>query len=149
MRSVNSRRHGSTTHIVVVFLTAIAVGTAAAIVAYGAFVGFASDCGLENSALAEIRIFEGAVGMYRLDVGKYPSADRGLQALLIPPTDAPISKWQGPYLETEVLLDPWYNAYEYRLTPGGESFVVFSIGRDGLLGTKDDIAVAPCTRGRQ
>ena len=40
-----------------------------------------------DSAKTQIRMFEQAVGQYRLDVGKYPSGDQGLQSLRLQPPE--------------------------------------------------------------
>ena len=95
-----------------------------------------------DSAKTQIRMFEQAVDMYRLDVGKYPSGDQGLQALRLQPPDAPANKWRGPYIQVEIPLDPWGNAYQYQEITDSlnqPSFEVMSNGPDGANGTPDDI----------
>lgn len=97
-----------------------------------------------DSAKTQIRMFEEAVGLYRLDVGKYPSGDQGLQALRLQPPDAPENKWRGPYIQTEIPLDPWSNAYQYQEITDSlnqPSFEVMSNGPDGNNGTPDDIRI--------
>jgi general secretion pathway protein G len=97
-----------------------------------------------DSARTQIRMFEGAVDLYRLDVGKYPSGDQGLQALRLQPPDAPENKWRGPYMKTEIPLDPWGNAYQYQEITDSlnqPSFEVISNGPDGNNGTPDDIRI--------
>ena len=55
--------------------------------------------------------------------------------------------WQGPYLENEVPLDPWRNAYQYqRVKSGISEFSLFSLGADGSLGGENlnaDIGYLP------
>jgi general secretion pathway protein G len=95
-----------------------------------------------DSAKTQIRMFEQAVNMYRLDVGKYPSGDQGLQALRLQPPDAPANKWRGPYIQVEIPADPWGNAYQYQEITDSlnqPSFEVMSNGPDGANGTADDI----------
>lgn len=95
-----------------------------------------------DSAKTQIRMFEQAVDMYRLDVGKYPSGDQGLQALRLQPPDAPVNKWRGPYIQVEIPTDPWGNAYQYQEITDSlnqPSFEVTSNGPDGANGTADDI----------
>ena len=95
-----------------------------------------------DSAKTQIRMFEQAVDMYRLDVGKYPSGDQGLQALRLQPPDAPVNKWRGPYIQVEIPTDPWGNAYQYQEITDSlnqPSFEVMSNGPDGANGTADDI----------
>ena len=95
-----------------------------------------------DSAKTQIRMFDSAIGMYRLDVGKYPSGDQGLQALRLQPPDAPVNKWRGPYISIEIPLDPWGTAYQYQEMTDAlnqPNFEVMSNGPDGNNGTADDI----------
>jgi general secretion pathway protein G len=97
-----------------------------------------------DSAKTQIRMFEEAIGLYRLDVGKYPSGDQGLQALRLQPPDAPVDKWRGPYMTTEIPMDPWGNPYQYQEITDSlnqPSFEVMSNGPDGNNGTPDDIRI--------
>lgn len=84
-------------------------------------------------AKAQIDAFEKSLDTYRLDVGRYPSTEEGLAALLLAPaTDA--VKWNGPYLKKALPMDPWGHAYQYR-SPGLKSeFEILSLGRDGQPG---------------
>lgn len=78
-----------------------------------------------------------ALKLYRLDNGRYPTTDQGLQALLTKPTIEPLpSNWkQGGYLErSTVPIDPWKQPYRY-LNPGVRGEIdVFSLGRDEANG---------------
>ena len=67
-------------------------------------------------AKAQIEAFDKSLDTYRLDVGRYPNAEEGLNALMAAPPSAG-AKWNGPYLKKGVPLDPWGNAYQYR-SPG-------------------------------
>jgi general secretion pathway protein G len=97
----------------------------------------------QGVARAQLDAFAKALGTYRLDMGRYPSKDEGLQALTQRPSggDAGHSKWNGPYLLKAVPLDPWGHPYIYR-TPGakGEDFELISLGRDGRPGGEGDSA---------
>ena len=69
-----------------------------------------------KSDVAKIQIENFATGLdlFRLDVGRYPSQEEGLQALLVRPTGA--VTWRGPYLKaSSVPLDPWDRAYVYEI----------------------------------
>ena len=51
------------------------------------------------------------------------------------------SKWEGPYLDSDLPLDPWDNPYQY-VSPGihnPDGFDIWSYGPDGINGTEDDI----------
>jgi general secretion pathway protein G len=78
-----------------------------------------------------------ALKLYRLDNGRYPTTDQGLQALITKPTTEPQpSNWkQGGYLErSTVPTDPWGEPYKY-LNPGVKGEIdVFSLGRDRANG---------------
>ena len=89
-------------------------------------------------ARAQIDALEKALDQYRLDVGRYPSTEQGLTALVAPPANEP--KWQGPYLKKAVPPDPWGRAYIYRF-PGEHGDVdLYSYGRDGQAGGKGEDA---------
>ena len=86
-----------------------------------------------NVAKAQIDALEKALDQYRLDVGRYPSNELGLKALVERPPNEP--KWAGPYLRKDVPLDPWGRAYVYKM-PGekGGDFDLVSFGKDGQPG---------------
>lgn len=83
-------------------------------------------------AKAQIEAFEKALDAFRLDVGRYPTTEEGLNSLIIQPASS--NKWNGPYLKKAVPQDPWGNAYIYK-SPGvkGE-YEVLSYGKDGHPG---------------
>ena len=84
-------------------------------------------------AKAQIEAFEKALDTYRLDVGRYPSTEEGLAALMAaPPTAA--GKWNGPYLKKGAPADPWGNAYAYRAPGAKGDFDIVSLGKDGQPG---------------
>jgi general secretion pathway protein G len=89
-------------------------------------------------AKAQIEAFEKALDTFRLDVGRYPSTEEGLAALLAKPADAP--KWNGPYLKKSVPPDPWGHAYVYRAPGSQGDFEILCYGKDGQPGGTDDSA---------
>ncbi len=85
-----------------------------------------------KTARAQIVAFEKALQQFRVDVGRYPSTEQGLQSLLTKPSNT--SKWDGPYLEKSLPLDPWGQPYLY-VSPGEHGDVdISSNGRDGRPG---------------
>ncbi|MBC7993244.1 MAG: type II secretion system major pseudopilin GspG [Rhizobacter sp.] len=85
-----------------------------------------------KTAKAQIVAFEKALQQFRVDVGRYPSTEQGLQALLSKPAN--LSKWDGPYLEKTLPADPWGQPYVY-VSPGEHGEVdISSYGRDGRPG---------------
>lgn len=84
-------------------------------------------------AKAQIEAFEKSLDTFRLDVGRYPTTEEGLGALLVAPAAA-TAKWNGPYLKKGVPPDPWGHVYQYK-APGTKSeFEIISLGRDGQPG---------------
>jgi general secretion pathway protein G len=84
-------------------------------------------------ARAQIDAFDKSLDTFRLDVGRYPTTEEGLAALMVAPPTAG-SKWNGPYLKKAVPLDPWGHAYQYRAPgPHGE-YEILSLGKDGQPG---------------
>ena len=88
--------------------------------------------GKTAAAKAQIELFGQALDQYRLDIGRYPSTEQGLQALLANPGE---EKWQGPYLKKNILpKDPWDRPYMYQ-SPGSHSdYDLYSYGLDGTPG---------------
>lgn len=92
----------------------------------------------QGVARAQIEALAKALDTYRLDMGAYPGADKGLNALTAKPTDEP--RWQGPYLQKAVPLDPWGRPYVYKPPSAGGDFDLLSYGKDGLPGGEADNA---------
>ncbi|MEK8031546.1 type II secretion system major pseudopilin GspG [Ideonella sp. DXS29W] len=89
-------------------------------------------------AKAQVEALVKALDAYRLDVGRYPSPEEGLNALVNRP--GTLANWNGPYLQKAVPADPWGHAYEYR-SPGSRAEVeVISYGKDGKAGGDGDAA---------
>ncbi|MFZ4622689.1 MAG: type II secretion system major pseudopilin GspG [Rhodoferax sp.] len=74
-----------------------------------------------------------ALKLYRLDNQRYPTAEQGLQALLVKPSTSPVPNNWKIYLD-KLPNDPWGKAYVY-LNPGIKGEVdVMSYGADGQSG---------------
>ena len=94
-----------------------------------------------TTAKAQIEALVRALDAYRLDMGNYPDASQGLQALVVRPADA--AKWNGPYLQKDVPLDPWGHPYLYKFPGAQHEFDLISYGRDGVPGgTGEDADLA-------
>lgn len=85
-----------------------------------------------KAARAQIDALEKALDQYRLDTGRYPSSEQGLAALVAQP--AGVARWSGPYLKKALPMDPWGNAYIYRLPGEHGEFDLLSYGKDGQPG---------------
>ncbi|WP_373889404.1 type II secretion system major pseudopilin GspG [Massilia sp. TS11] len=84
-------------------------------------------------AKAQIEAFTKSLDTYRLDVGRYPSTEEGLSALLVAPPSA-AGKWNGPYLQKALPPDPWGRPYIYRAPGQKGEYEIVSLGRDGQPG---------------
>jgi len=89
-------------------------------------------------AKAQIEAFDKALSQYRIDTGRFPSTEQGLNALFIKPTNEP--KWDGPYLSKAVPLDPWGKPYIYRYPGQKAEYELFTLGKDGAPGGSGDAA---------
>jgi general secretion pathway protein G len=87
-----------------------------------------------DTAGLQLKNLSATLDLYRLDVGRYPTAEQGLDALITQPKG--VKGWAGPYLKGSVLPnDPWDRAYIYRF-PGeqGQPYDLLSLGADGRAG---------------
>ena len=88
-------------------------------------------------ARVDISALETALKLYKLDNGKYPTTEQGLQALVVKPETGNVpTKWkEGGYLDKrKVPKDPWKNDFLY-LSPGVHAdFDIISYGADGVPG---------------
>ena len=92
--------------------------------------------GTSKSQAARLQIEEiaAALDLYRLEMGRYPSAEDGITALVQAPSGAD-SRWQGPYLKKKVLpKDPWGFDYHYQFPGQQDVYDLFSLGADNASG---------------
>jgi len=89
-------------------------------------------------ARAQIDAFEKALEAYRLDTGRYPSTEQGLDALMKQPSG--VAKWQGPYLKKAIPLDPWGKPYLYKQPGDHGDFDLVSWSHDTKPGGQGDDA---------
>lgn len=85
-----------------------------------------------TTAKAQIDALEKALDQYRLDLGRYPTMELGLNALVQAPPNEP--KWNGPYLKKAVPLDPWGKPYVYKAPGERGDYDLISYGKDGQPG---------------
>ena len=55
------------------------------------------DAAKVDTAQTQVRMLKAALQTFRLDVGRYPSSEEGLNALMYDPGN--LATWQGPYLD--------------------------------------------------
>lgn len=89
-----------------------------------------------QAARAQIEQLGTALDMFRLDIGRYPTTDEGLDALRRKPSNA--DKWDGPYLKKEVPLDPWSKPYIYKSPGEHAGYDLYTFGADGVPGGDSD-----------
>ena len=102
----------------------------------------------EYSTMVSIRMVKAGLDIYRLDIGHYPTDEEGgLKALRFKPDfddDASSKRWSGPYLQGEP-KDAWGRPLNYELVESDSeegatiNVRLWSSGKDGQSGTKDDI----------
>ena len=92
----------------------------------------------QTTAKAQIGEFESVLDAFRLDVGRYPTTEEGLQALRVRPGN--IERWDGPYLRKDVPLDPWQRPYVYHCPGQHGDFDLYSLGADGQDGGEGEAA---------
>jgi general secretion pathway protein G len=89
-----------------------------------------------TTAETQIRMLKGAIETMRLDIGRFPNAQEGLNLLTVPPQDPALrQRWRGPYLDGQLPLDPWGHPYQY--DPRGKDnnpFALYSFGAEGRPG---------------
>lgn len=86
-----------------------------------------------GTAQVQVKNIAASLQLFRLDAGRYPSAQEGLDALVKQPATVP--NWNGPYLpDATAITDPWGKPYRF-LAPGkhGEADV-YTLGSDGAEG---------------
>jgi general secretion pathway protein G len=104
----------------------------------GTRVGRNVDKAKHVAAKSQISQFESALDQFKLDVGRYPTNEEGLQVLRTKPAEA--GNWDGPYLQKEIPMDPWGRAYVYRFPGTHADFDLLSFGADGQEGGEGDNA---------
>lgn len=92
-----------------------------------------------QTAQTQVRMLKGALETMRLDIGRFPTEQEGLQLLIAKPSDATLAqRWSGPYLDGEVPKDPWDNPYQYSPTATTDQpLTLYSMGADGKRGGTD------------
>lgn len=128
------RRHTRGFTLIEILVVIVVIAILATLVAPNIF----QNLGAAKSATAksQIEMLGTALDAYRLDNGRYPTTQQGLNALWeIPTVDTP-TNWRGPYLRKPVPADPWGAPYIY-LAPGQvnlNGYDLLTYGADGKPG---------------
>jgi len=92
----------------------------------------------KTTTKANLKILHTAVNQFKMDTGRFPTEEEGLNCLVEQPTD--VTNWEpGGYLETtKIPMDGWGNEFIFELYPeSGKPFVIKSLGADGEEGGED------------
>jgi len=132
MNLLKARQAGGFT-LIELMVVMIILGVLAALVA-PRLLGKA-DKAKVTEAKIQIKNFETALRLFKMDNGFYPSTEQGLEALISPPEEGQIPEnyKENGYLEKKVIvLDPWGNEYVY-ISPGElGDYDIVSYGADGI-----------------
>jgi general secretion pathway protein G len=113
--------------LVVLVLIAIVMG-----IVGGNFLG-QGEKAKANAAKIEIGQISQSLDLFKLEVGRYPSTQEGLQALISAP--AGVANWNGPYWKkATVPKDPWGAEYKYAAPGQAGPYDIVSLGADGKEG---------------
>lgn len=90
-----------------------------------------------KTAAVQIADIEKSLELFKLDVGRFPTAEEGLASLVTKPETA--SGWNGPYIKGSLPNDPWGKPYQYAPADGG-NVDILSLGADGAPGGEGENA---------
>jgi general secretion pathway protein G len=86
----------------------------------------------QAAARVQIELLGSALDQFKLDTGRYPSTQEGLQGLQANPGN--LTGWEGPYLKKDIPRDPWGSAYQYKAPGDHGEYDLWSNGSDGTPG---------------
>lgn len=136
------RRATSGFTLIELLLVVVIIGILAALVV-PKFAGRSEEARMA-AARADLKTFSNLLEIYEGDIGSYPPAETGLDALLnLPSGLKDPNKWKGPYFrQKQIPVDPWGHPYQYVYPGAGgpKTFDLSSAGPDGQEGTEDDIS---------
>jgi general secretion pathway protein G len=95
-----------------------------------------------DTAKLEIDQLATALDLFRIDVGRLPTTEEGLKALIEQPME--LANWRGPYLRRpDAILDPWGRSFTYRRPGSKGEYDIATYGADGRPGgTGEDLDIS-------
>ena len=85
-----------------------------------------------KTAAVQIADLDKSLELFKLDVGRYPTTEEGLEALVKRPGST--NGWAGPYLKGGVPSDPWGHPYRYANPGPNGGIEILSLWADGAPG---------------
>jgi general secretion pathway protein G len=129
LRSARAFARGMT--LIEILVVLVLIGVVLGIVG-GNFLG-RGEKAKADAAKIEIGQIGQALDLYKLETGRYPTTQEGLQALISAPTG--VANWNGPYWKRSTLpKDPWGNEYRYAAPGQSGPYDIVSYGADGREG---------------
>jgi general secretion pathway protein G len=135
MRKILKRQNSKGFTLIELLVVMVIVGLLAALVAPKLFPKLGK--GKQAAAKAQIELLGQALDQMRLDVGRYPTTQEGLNSLV---TNPGMPNWEGPYLKKALPNDPWGRAYLYQQPGSHGEYDLYSYGRDGSPGGEGEDA---------
>ena len=85
-----------------------------------------------KTAALQIADLEKSLEIFKLDVGRFPTTDEGLNALVAKP--ASVNGWNGPYIKGGLPSDPWGKPYAFSSPAANGGIEILTLGADGVAG---------------
>ena len=86
-----------------------------------------------DAAKIEMGQISQTLDLYKLEIGRYPTTQEGLQALVSAP--AGVANWNGPYWKKQTVpKDPWGAKYKNSSPAANAPYEIISLGADGKEG---------------
>lgn len=131
MDMANFRRKSAGMTLIEILVVLVLIGVVMGIVGSN-FLG-RSEKAKADAARIEIGQISQSLDLFKLEVGRYPTTQEGLQALSTAP--AGTTNWNGPYWKkNQVPKDPWGNEYKYAAPGQSGPYDIISLGADGKEG---------------
>ena len=129
MQFAARRQRGMT--LIEILVVLVLIGVVMGVVA-GNFIGRGEEA-KRKAAKIEIEQIGQTLDLYKLETGRYPTTQEGLQALISAP--AGVNNWNGPYWKKPTVpKDPWGNEYKYASPGQHGAYDIYSYGADGKEG---------------
>jgi general secretion pathway protein G len=91
--------------------------------------------GTAKSEAAKVQVSQisQALDLYRLEIGRYPTQEESLVALIEAPPG--LTKWNGPYLKKkDAIVDPWGRQFLYKVPGDHGDYDLYTLGADNAQG---------------